>query len=72
MKEYADKLSKQTTMKIGDSVLVTQEKKNKFTPNFDPKPLRITKIKETMITAEKPGFKITRNQSLLNLFLGFM
>ena len=50
-------------MKIGDSVLVKQEKKNKFTPNFDPKPLRVTKIKGTMITAERPGFKITRNQS---------
>ncbi len=39
MKEYADKQrqSKQTTMKIGDSILVRQGKKNKFTPNFDPK-----------------------------------
>ena len=50
MKEYADKRrqSKQTTMKIGDSVLVRQEKKNKFTPNFDPKPLR-----GTIITAKE-------------------
>ena len=65
MKDYADKRrhSKLTTMKIGDHVLVKQEKKNKFTPNFDPKPLRITTVKGTMITAERPGFKITRNQS---------
>ena len=65
MKEYADqrRQSKQTTMKLGDYVLVRQQKINKFTPNFDPKPLRITKVKGTMITAERPGFMITRNQS---------
>ena len=53
MKEYADqrRQSKQTTMNIGDYVLVQQQKHNKFTPNFDPKPLRVTKIKGTMITA---------------------
>ena len=58
MKEYADKRrqSKQTTMKLGDYVLVRQQKINKFSPNFDPK--------GTMITAERPGFMITRNQSL--------
>ena len=65
MKEYADqrRQSKQTTMNIGDYVLVQQQKHNNFTPNFDPKPLRITKIKGTMIAVERPGFTITRNQS---------
>ncbi|CAB4015226.1 Hypothetical predicted protein [Paramuricea clavata] len=50
-------------MNIGDDVLVRQQKHNKFTPNFDPKPLRIITVKGTMITAERPGFTITRNQS---------
>ena len=65
MKEYADRRrqSKTTTMNIGDYVLVRQQKHNKFTPIFDPKPLRITKVKGTTITAERPGFAITRNQS---------
>ena len=65
MKEYADqrRQSKQITMNIGDYVLVQRQKHNKFTPNFDPKPLHITKMKGTMITAERPGFTITRNQS---------
>jgi hypothetical protein len=65
MKEYADRRrqSKMTTMNIGDYILVRQQKHNRFTPNFDPKPLRITKVKGTMITAERPGFAITRNQS---------
>ena len=65
MKEYADqrRLSKETTMNLGDYVLVRQQKINKFTPNFDPKPLRITKVKGTMITAERSGFMMTRNQS---------
>ena len=65
MKEYADqrRQSKQTTFNIGDYVLVQQQKHNKFTPNFNPKPLCVTKVKGTMITAERPGFTITRNQS---------
>ncbi|CAB4012329.1 PREDICTED: uncharacterized protein K02A2.6-like [Paramuricea clavata] len=65
MKEYADRQrqSKTTTMNIGDYILVRQQKHNKFTPNFDPKPLRIITVKGTMITAERPGFAITRNQS---------
>ena len=48
MKEYADKRrqSKQTTMKIGDSVLVRQEKKNKFKPNFIPNLYESPKSKE--------------------------
>ena len=36
-------------MNIGDYVLVQQQKHNKFTPNFDPKSLRITKMKGTVI-----------------------
>lgn len=69
MKEYADqrRSAKQATMKIGDCVLVKQKKNNKLTTNFDPRPLKIIKIKGTMITAERPGYSITRNQSFFKL-----
>ena len=69
MKEYADRRrqSKTTTMNIGDYVLVRQQKHNKFTPNFDPKPLRITKVKGTMITAERPGSLLLEANRFLNL-----
>ena len=50
-------------MNFGDYVLVKQQKHNKLTPNFDLKPLCVTKVKGTMIPAERPGFTITRNQS---------
>ena len=54
--------SKQTPINIGDYVLVKQQKHSKLTPNFDPKPLCVTRVKGTMITTERPGFTITRNQ----------
>eukprot|EP00112_Aurelia_sp_Birch-Aquarium-sp1_P016781 Seg383.2 transcript_id=Seg383.2/GoldUCD/mRNA.D3Y31 product="hypothetical protein" protein_id=Seg383.2/GoldUCD/D3Y31 len=69
MKEYADKRRKATatTMKIGDCVLVKQKRKNKLSTRFDPRPLRVTKIKGTMITAQRGNLTTTRNQSFFKL-----
>ena len=52
-------------IKIGDIVLVKQEKKNILTTHFDPTPYHVTFIKGTMITAENNFQSITRNISFL-------
>ena len=69
MKEYADKRrnAKATTMKIGDCVFVKQKRKNKLSTRFDPRPLRVTNIKGTMVTAKRENFTTTRNQSFFKL-----
>ena len=65
MKMNADKKRKarKSEFKIGDTVLVKQERKNKMSTPFNPKPLTIVDIKGTMITASREGTKITRNAS---------
>jgi hypothetical protein len=65
MKINADRLAnaKEHTIKVGDTVLVRQRKKNKWSTRFDPKPYCVTQVKGTMITATRPGHYITRNSS---------
>ena len=43
MKEYADKRSKaqENEIVVGDTVLVRQKKRNKFTTRFDPSPYQV-------------------------------
>ena len=63
MKKYADKRRHTTVMKIkvGDTVLRKQERKNSLTPPYDPVPMVVIGIKGDMITA-KNNLKIrTRN-----------
>jgi hypothetical protein len=56
---------KPSQFKVGDSVLVKQEKKDKLTTPFNPKPLNIKEKKGSMITARDGQNKmITRNSSL--------
>ena len=55
---------KPSQFKVGDSVLVKQEKKDKLTPPFNPSPLKIKQKKGNMITAaDKQNKMITRNSS---------
>jgi hypothetical protein len=55
---------KPSQFKVGDSVLVKQEKKDKLTTPFNPKPLKIKEKKGSMITARDGQNKmITRNSS---------
>ena len=59
---YADQRrgAKQPNFKVGDQVLVRQQKRNKLTSKFNPRPYQIIKIKATMITARlggTPGYK---------------
>lgn len=49
---------------IGDTVLVKQRKMNKLTTPFDPKPLKVTDVKGTMITAGRGQKSITRNKGM--------
>ena len=65
MKLNADKSSKakDVDIKVGDTVLVRQRKKNKWSTRFDPKPYSVSRVKGRMITATRPGHYITRNIS---------
>lgn len=65
MKHYADtkRHSKPSSLKIGDTVLVKQEKRNKSTTPFNPEPFKIIHKKGSMVTAHKNGKDITRNSS---------
>ena len=62
---------KSVNLQIGDKVIVLvivrQDKINKFTPLFDPRPYRLIKIRGSMITAsqEGGGKEIIRNISFM-------
>ena len=58
-----DKKAKQHQFSVGDRVIVMQARKNKLTPVYDPRPMTITDIKESMITAERDGWTIVRDAS---------
>ena len=65
-KEYADhrRKAKKSEIKVGDYVLVRQEKKNKLTTNFNHEPYKVIKKAGVEITAQRNnGHKITRNIS---------
>ncbi|CAB3977860.1 Hypothetical predicted protein [Paramuricea clavata] len=71
MKRNADKSAnaKEVDIKVGDTVLVRQTKKNKWSTRFDPKPYCVTRVKGTMITATRSGHYITRNISFFKKVL---
>ena len=66
MKHYADK----SELKLGDTVLVKQPKRNKFTTTFDPNPLTVVAVKGSMISAQGARTWITRNISHFKKFEG--
>ena len=65
MKENADKRARArvSIVAVGDTVLVRQRKRNKFTTRFDPSPFEVVRIKGTMVTAARNEKYITRNIS---------
>ena len=65
MKSNADraKHAKETKLCLGDTVLVRQKNKNKFSTRYDPSPYQVTSINGSMVTASRPGHSITRNIS---------
>ncbi|KAJ8038834.1 hypothetical protein HOLleu_16375 [Holothuria leucospilota] len=70
MKQYAEKKHsfKQSSIRVGDSILVRQNKINKLTPPYDPKPFKVVSVKGSMITAERDARTITRNSSFFKVF----
>ena len=68
--QYTDKRRRswKTNIKVGMKVLVKQERKNKFSTEFDPTPLSVTKVNGTKITAARHGFTTTRNVSYFKRF----
>ena len=66
MKQHADTKRRTETseIEIGDTVLVRQRKKSKFTSKFDQHPFKVVRKKGTMITANRNGKFITRNVSM--------
>ena len=46
-------------MKEGDTVIATQQKRNKLTPSYNDKPLKITRVKGSMITATSQSRTLT-------------
>ncbi|RUA05416.1 MAG: hypothetical protein DSY43_04620 [Gammaproteobacteria bacterium] len=67
MKEYADKKrhTQPHDIQVGDSVLVRQEKRNKFTTPFEPVLYTVISVNRSMITAHRTTDEreITRNSS---------
>ena len=55
-------------IKEGDLVLVIQERKNKLTSKFNPKPYRVIEIRGTKVIAERSDHKITRKISFFKKF----
>ena len=69
-KVYYDKRqhTKPSDIREGDLVLVKQERKNKHTNKFDPKPYRVIEIRGTKVIVERSDHKITRNISFFKKF----
>ena len=54
---------KKSTLKKGDKVLVKQQQKDTFTKPFNTKPMVVTNVKKSIVTAKNDGKCITRNAS---------
>lgn len=63
MKKYADIRARAIPccVNIGDLVLLKKKKEGKLSLSYDPQPYTITKIKGSMITAQRKNHIITRN-----------
>ena len=67
---YIDKRrhAKESDISVGDTVLVNQQYKNKFSARFDKTPYVVIERKGTMVTAENEARRITRNVSNFKKF----
>jgi hypothetical protein len=72
-KTYVDKkrraCAREPRISVGDKVLVRQQYRNKLTSLFDPKPLVVTKVNGTMLTASREDYLVTRNVSYFKKYL---
>jgi len=63
MKQYADTKSRHRRVSVGDTVLVRVQKTNKLSTPFSPSTYRVTRVKGTMVTAQRGDHTVTRNIS---------
>ncbi|CAM1307196.1 Uncharacterised protein at_DN0589 [Pycnogonum litorale] len=67
MKTYANAIrhSKESSINIGDEVLVKQQKQSKLSSAYNPEPLKVISKNQNMITAKSVGnnHQIARNNS---------
>jgi hypothetical protein len=72
VKTYVDKTRevKETNLKVGDTVLARQSKKNKFSTSYEPQPYKVVSIKGSSVTARRGDKYITRHTSFMKKFSG--
>lgn len=73
MKKHFDQVMKtrERHLEVGQKVLVKQEQKCKSDTFWDPKPLVITEINGSMVTASREDKRVTRNSSFFKLFVDY-
>lgn len=71
-KQYVDtkRHTRASTIKEGDTVLVRQKRKNKYTTMFSPQPYTVIKVQHSRITAQRDDRIITRNSSHFKKYKG--
>ena len=71
-KQYVDarRHTRKSTIKEGDTVLVKQKKKNKYTTMFRPQPYKVINVRYSRVTAQRGDHVITRNISHFKKFSG--
>ncbi|KAK6178683.1 hypothetical protein SNE40_011209 [Patella caerulea] len=69
-KMYADKsrTAKASDIKVGDKVLLKQEKSNKLSTNFNPRPYTVIQIDGNSITIQNENETLRRNSSLMKKY----
>ena len=72
VKQYVDarRHARNSTIKAGDTVLVKQKKKNKYTTMFRSQPYKVTKVRHSRVTAQRGDHVITRNISHFKKYSG--
>lgn len=65
MKEYSDlrRNARKHDLKVGDKVLVKQNKTNKLSTFYNPQPYEVTSVKGTMVMAKNHHHSVARNSS---------
>ena len=68
MKSYADnrRNTRNSNIQVGDTVLIKQQRRNKFTTPFNANPYQVISKNGTMITAQRGNHVITRNNTFFN------
>lgn len=73
-RDYANERrhAKSSNLEVGDKVILTQRKRNKFTTKFELEPYTVTERKGTKIVANNQRHTITRNASFFKKIKGDM